>query len=266
MACSKTAEQGFHLDDKNIFGNAAMLRVLKHFFARRPDKSQIFSDPNRHAPRAHVELLDGEAHVFGYQQYTLTTTGVVAAKQSYDLDKKIHMLDTLLYRDALTGKSFLDLGAAGGFFTFHAAIMGADAIAVDIDEKHLNIIRQVAQHLHFDNVRVARKNIDEWTEPADYVNALAIIHWIYSCTSIMGSMEKMIAFLRGLTREVLIVEWIDPEDVAIQTFGHLDFNRQDSDGSYRRDHFIDALNHQFGCVKSLGESRAGTREIFLCEV
>ena len=239
---------------------------MKRFFSGAPDKESIFDDPNRHAPAAKIKLSQESAEVSGYQHYSLRKNRIVAEAGSYDLEEKARMLSTVLNEENLRGKVFLDLGAAGGFFTFHSAIMGAEAIAVDMDKMHLDVVRQAARHLRFDNVRIENANIADWEEQADFVNALAIIHWVYSCTAIMGSMDAMIAFFRKLTRNTLIIEWIDPSDVAIRKFGHLDFNRSASDGSYTRDNFVKSLEKQFSKAISLGESRKDTRELFVAKV
>ena len=55
-------------------------------------------------------------------------------------------------------------------------------------EKHL--FTSVGKFHRFNN-----DNIDNYNDSADIVNALSIIHWIYSCTSIFGSMENMILCL-----------------------------------------------------------------------
>ena len=108
-------------------------------------------------------------------------------------------------------------------------------------------------------------NLSDWTQPKDYVNALSLIHWVYSCTSVMGSMDKMIKFFANITKKNLFIEWIDPKDEAIKYFGHLKYNKSFSDNSYTKEYFLDSLNIHFDSVKFLGESRKNTREIYVCE-
>ena len=103
--------------------------------------------------------------------------------------------------------------------------------------------------------------IDIYKGKADIVNALSIIHWIFSCTSIFGSMNKMISFLREITTEVLFIEWIDPDDEAIKYFKHLDYNKKNIEESYTYENFILELNKNFNSVNIIGETRS-TRKLF----
>ncbi len=50
--------------------------------------------------------------------------------------------------------------------------------------------------------------------------ALALIHWIYSCTYAFGSLDEAVSFLKKLTKQSLFIEWIDPSDSAIEFFKH----------------------------------------------
>jgi P2-related tail formation protein len=138
--------------------------------------------------------------------------------------------------------------------------------AVDLDVNYTELMNQAVRHLNFSQLKVHTQNVSEWIEPADVVNALSLIHWIFSCTAVMGNMEAMIQFFRNLTRNILVIEWIDPEDEAIKYFNHLDYNVNFSDESYNRESFVTSLEDKFNDVKSLGYTRKPTRELFIAKV
>jgi hypothetical protein len=79
----------------------------------------------------------------------------------------------------------------------------------------------------------------------DIVTACALIHWVYSCTASFGSLSSIIEYLSQITGKVLIVEWVDPADKAIQSFHHLSFNRQVAREPYTRQNFEKALQTWF---------------------
>ena len=160
----------------------------------------------------------------------------------------------------------MDLGAACGYFTFTALQNGCKhATAIDIDDNHLQIIRDISNKYNMNNITIISDNINNYNGQADIVNALSIIHWIYSCTSIFGSMENMIRFLKKITKEVLFIEWIDPSDEAIKYFKHLDYNKSMVDDSYNYESFISELNKNFTSVKMIGNTR-DTRKIFKASI
>ncbi|MBK8619807.1 MAG: protein kinase family protein [Anaerolineales bacterium] len=92
----------------------------------------------------------------------------------------------------------------------------------------------------------------DWKEPADVVVALALVHWIYSCTALIGSLDAVVEKLAGLTKYMLIVEWIEPEDAAIQFFHHLDWNKDIAYEPYTREVFYTALTRHFKRVVEIG--------------
>ena len=239
---------------------------IKRWFSILRKTPKIFENPNRHAPKPWLKSDDNTVTIGGYQEFTITSDTITAAVSSYDLCQKFEMLSPIYNSDNLKGKSFLDLGAAGGFFSFLALQNGARVDAVDLDVNYTELMNQAARHLKFSQLRVHTQNVSEWIEPAEVVNALSLIHWIFSCTAVMGNMEAMIQFFRNLTRNILVIEWIDPEDEAIKYFNHLDYNVNFSDESYNRESFVTSLEDKFNDVKSLGYTRKPTRELFIAKV
>ncbi len=55
----------------------------------------------------------------------------------------------------MNGKAFLDLGAANGLFSFCVLGCGASKVTfVDIDNKHLEIMRKLKEQFNFKNISI----------------------------------------------------------------------------------------------------------------
>ena len=234
-----------------------------HTFSRNP---KLFKKPNRHAPSSCIKFNLNEVIIGGYQEYTAHIDSITPSEDSYDLVRKFELLSPIFNNENLNGKSFLDLGSSGGFFSIYAHQQGAKVDAVDLDDNYTSIITQAATHLHLNRLEVHTINISEWTQRADIVNAMALIHWIFSCTAIMGNMDNMIQYFRNLTNQILIIEWIDNNDDAIKYFNHLEYNNRFSNDTYNRDSFISSLHKYFNSVDSLGFTKKPTRELFIARV
>ena len=57
---------------------------------------------------------------------------------------------------------------------------------------------------------------------ADVVFMGALIHWVFTCTANFGKFDPIIEYLLTAADNVLLIEWVDPMDIQIQTFHHLD--------------------------------------------
>jgi len=238
--------------------------IIKKLINLFINKNKLCSTPNQHAPKPSMEIINQNIHVNGYQQYIINKDNIKPSKASYDLDKKTNLLKKYYQSDFMLDKTFLDLGAASGYFTFMAIINKCKhATAIDIDNTHLQIIKNIYTKYNIENITVISDNIDSYNGKADIVNALSIIHWIFSCTSILGNMKNMILFLKKMTGEVLFIEWVDPSDEAIKYFKHLDYNNinKEHKDTYNYENFILELNNNFTSVEMIGKTRS-TRKIF----
>ena len=240
--------------------------IIKKLINLFINKNKLCSSPNQHAPKPSMEIINDEIKINGYQKYTINKNNIKPSSSSYDLDKKTILLKKYYQTDFVKDKTFLDLGAASGYFTFMTIMNGCKhATAIDIDKFHLQIIKNISKEYNINNITVICDNIDNYSGKSDIVNALSIIHWIFSCTSIFGSIVKMILYLKNMTREILFIEWIDPSDEAIKYFNHLNYNRTESDNSYNYENFISELNKNFTLVEMIGKTRE-TRKIFKATV
>lgn len=216
--------------------------------------SRIYEDPNRHARPASLELGDHAAIFHGYQEFSLTREAIRVLPHDEALATKRRVLDPFLSRRYLAGRSVLDLGANGGFFSFWSLLSGATrAVAVDMDPEYVRMMEEARDRIGFGALETAKANVVDWEQPADVVLALALIHWIYSCTALYGTLDASVGKLAALTRYLLLVEWVGPEDHAVESFRHIEYNRDVVRGPYTLEAFEDALSHHFARWERIGE-------------
>lgn len=214
--------------------------------------------PNQFAPKADLRWLNGEAIFHGYQHFRLSKTQIEILSDKGYLREKQRLLERVLFPQRIRGRTLVDLGTNNGMFAFWASLQGAGhVVGVDLDEEYLDIAEEARSRLSFDKVRFVRKKVEQWTQQADIVLAMALIHWVYSCTATMGSLDAIMRWLAGITKDLLIVEWIDPDDAAMRQFGHVEWNRNHTNAPYTADEFRRALDTHFERAFYIGSLRPG---------
>lgn len=220
---------------------------------KKQERGLLCTAPNQHARQAGLEAGANSVTVHGYQEFTLAKDWITASPRDAGLQRKVELLSSFFTPRYLKNRELLDLGSNAGFYCFWALQQKAEKVtAVDIDEEYLRIVGGAKERLGFGNLEIARANIVEWHEAADVVVALALVHWIYSCTALLGSLEAVIGKLAALTKYMLLMEWVEPEDEAIRFFGHLDWNRESVGRPYDREAFDRALALHFPRVEVIG--------------
>jgi SAM-dependent methyltransferase len=213
---------------------------------REPSTPALFDDPNRYTRPASLEIYDHSATFHGYQEFRLTKDAVHPLPGDLPLRRKFDLLSPYFTPRFMGKRSILDLGANSGFFCFWALQNGAvRATAVDMDEQYVSMIEQARSALDVGSIETAKANVVDWKEPADVVLALALVHWIYSCTALYGTLDATVGMLAELTGYMLIVEWVEPADPAIEFFGHIEWNKEVVHGAYDRVTFERALSAHF---------------------
>jgi hypothetical protein len=229
----------------------------------RPEGFAACQDPNRRARPARLEIHDGVAVFHGYQEFEATRSGVRVLEEDTILERKRRLLAPFFCPRYLRGRVLLDLGANGGFFCFWGLQSGAaGAIALEMDDQYVAMLEQARSHLQIGNLKVVKGIVGEWGTSAEVVLALALIHWIYSCTEAFGSLDAVVERLAALTGYMLVVEWIDPRDPAIEFFHHLEWNPQAARGPYTLEAFEASLARHFERFELVGEA-SETRRLYV---
>lgn len=216
--------------------------------------------------RPHMKPYKNGFIVGGYESYVISNYEIVPMSDNTIL--KFDLVKQHLFND-VSGKTVLDLGCSNMFFGFWSKLHGATKVTgVDLDTDYLVQNKNLIKYFHLRDIECIDMNAANYNVPADTVFAFAIIHWIYSCSGFLGSLENVVLHLRNLTEYVLYVEWIDPSDDCISCMlHHLDFNKDATVQDFNKDNFIVYLKNNFSSVELLGTSKqSGTREIYRCLV
>ena len=227
--------------------------------AGRGIKKALCITPNQYARQAYLEPRDHGIIFHGYQEYFLGKDWIQVLPVDDILQKKHELLLPYFQPRYLKNRTLLDLGANSAYYSFWALQqMVKKAIAVDIDEEYLKLVKKAKKRLGFDALEIVQANFADWNRPADIVVALALVHWIYSCTALFGSLDAVIGKLAQLTKYMLIIEWIEPDDQAIQFFHHIDWNNDIAHEPYTLELFEAALVRHFQknvCIGKISPTR-----------
>lgn len=220
----------------------------------------LYKDPNRYAPK-HSVVLNDTIRVNGYQSYTLN--GKITPLD-HKTKTKYNLVNWILEGDWIENKTVLDIGTNAGFFALLCQLNRAKKVdCLEIDKTYINTLQSILNNKGIDNIAIHNKNVIEYTGKADLVIAFALIHWIYSCTSDYGSLSKVVKKLADLSNELVLIEWVAPEDEAIKFFKHTDYNKDIITEPYTFDNFVKALESNFTHFELVG-SVSETRKIYLC--
>ncbi len=206
---------------------------------------QFCHTPNMFAGKLEYSESDDQAVVEGYQCYEIDAHSLNPLGGNFTSPKSQALLSYFQPAN-IQGKTVNDLGCANGFFSFAAMFAGAEKVySVDMDADHLAQVERVKAKFGFDRIEPINSNVQDFSTTSDITICLALIHWIFSCTTFYGRFENCMSHLSELTRETLIIEWIDPNDTAIQNFGHINYNNHVEREDYCRENFLAALQQSF---------------------
>ena len=189
----------------------------------------MWRDPERsvgsqsEVPRVTVDARG--VRVRGYQSYDLwqdsKRTLVVHRKP-----RKFELIETVLGRLHSQGtRSFVDIGCNAGLVSVIAHRVGfAPVLCLDHDPEYVDAARDVAAAAL---LRSFDAKVFSFGQPvpmrADVVFCGAILHWIFCLTATFAThgFRGILGYLLRYASSHLLVEWIDPADGAVRTFGHL---------------------------------------------
>jgi len=221
---------------------------------KRDGGGKFYGEPNKFTRPAHLSLSSHSATFQGYQEFILTKDAVTVLAVDVALRKTQELLTPFFKPRYLAQRSLVDLRANGGFFSFWARQNGADkVIALDMDDAYLKMMEAARAELGIENIEIVKADVADWHEPADVVLAFALNHWVYSCPSIFCSLDDAVEALAELTNYLLIVEWVDPADPAIDLVHHRDWNQAYAGGPYTPRAFETALACHFARYELIGE-------------
>ena len=196
----------YEIVNSNVAVNGPRMNEDNQNTGFKCDSQQLCDDPNKHAQPAQIIEYGHSIDVRGYQSYLITDFSISVSGDDVYLRSKKDLLDLFFSVGNLYGRNLLDLGANAGFFCFWAIQKGiTKATALDMDPQYLDIMQKIKNKLNIQNVEIIKANFNSWNEPADITLALALIHWVYSCTAVFGNISSIIEKLAQLTNYVCII-------------------------------------------------------------
>lgn len=225
--------------------------------------SELCDSPNKFANKFSVSEVDDKLVFQGYQEYELFSDKIIYSDSNQYLFKKFETIKPYLTPYYVKNRTVLDLGANSGAYTFFALQNGAEyAIAIDMDQEYIDGMELAKEKFNYDNLTIKNQKFQDVDDNGDIVIALAIVHWLYSCTEKFGSIDKVIERIAKMTNYMLIIEWVAPEDPAIEFFHHIDWNNDIIEEAYTFQNFTKSLAKHFKKVIPLTEL-SPTRKVFL---
>ena len=230
----------------------------------------IYINSNRNSDNAsQSESIDirednGVTFVNGYQKYYINEITL------QPVDEQLILKQNLLkpiFEQLSIYDSFVDIGASNGYFTFLAKMCGfknVTCVEHDVEYiKYINIVNERYPSVIVDAICQKFSHMNSSIK-YDIVCMLALIHWIYSCTEINNNIDNIFNKLSKITKNVLIIEWIDPTDPAVKAFDHISYNKDSITGDYTEESFVRAINKYFNSYMILPVYRFNTRKIYIC--
>lgn len=199
-----------------------------------------------------IQINKDKIIVGGYQRFVINKNinNMKILNKENKFKKIENILDNLYVNDKKGDKTIIDIGCSSGIVSLISQKLGYNKIvSLDHDVEYLGVLDKINKHLNITNIQTKEYSFgDSLNYSGDVVTMLALIHWIYSCTSNFGSFEKIFKYLNTICDEYLLIEWVDPKDSAIKNFKHIEYNREIIVEEYNQKNFENAIINNFGII------------------
>lgn len=226
-----------------------------------------YTDPNRgvgtQSEVPSISINNDIIRVDGYQKFTFNIKNKILSfngkKNKFEYISKL--LSNL--RNSYKCNSFIDLGCSAGLSSLIALNSGYDDIAsFDHDPEYIELITTIKKYIDIPEIK---ESVFSFGEPIsrkyDVVFCGALIHWVYSLTADFRNFDDILKYLVNITDKILVIEWVDPSDIAIQSFNHINKNANSNDEEYCTANFEKALL-KYGTIISKEAADGPSRIIY----
>ena len=228
-----------------------------------------FANGNKHAYTRAVgsqseepsisQQSDGSSLIEGYQIYRVNEKGVFGAKHEHEL--KYQSIQKFI--PLLKNFNFIDIGCSSGYFGIRALLDGVSSVTfLDHDPDYLRVAEKALRILGIKDYVSECGKLSEYETAHEVGFCFALIHWIYSYSEKYGSLYAAIEHLSELAKHSLFIEWVAPEDYAIQIENHIGKNVEIITSEYSESKFIECLKAFYPNVFCI-ERITDTRHLFL---
>jgi SAM-dependent methyltransferase/tRNA A-37 threonylcarbamoyl transferase component Bud32 len=178
------------------------------------------------------KLLEGTLiKIGGYQKFDISKEKIIP----YSKRNKYQMIEEIM-KNLHTQKgciTMVDIGCSAGILCYLANQIGyLKACGLDHDKEYINLMSRINKTLEIDNVYPSYFSFGDHIPESDVVIMCALIHWVYSCTSLYGNFSSIFQYLRKSVKKYLLIEWVGPNDGAIKFFKHTNYNEDQQSEEY----------------------------------
>ena len=187
--------------------------------------------------------------------------------------EKFQTLGSLLGQWVKEGATFADIGCSAGLVSMMAASQSFTRVsAFDHDQEYIDVLTSAADKLGLGHIIEATRfdfggcpngELLHCSAVADVVFVGALIHWVFSATASFGSFEPIVRYLLSLTKGLLAIEWVTPEDPAISILKHTSMNQQIIREAYSTENFEAALRSSGAFIEQRFELDGPTRILYV---
>jgi hypothetical protein len=209
-----------------------------------------------------INIKNNKVFVSGYNIYNLEKNKIEYISKK----KKYKIVNDFLLVHKIDCKTINDLGCNNGVVSYTSHLAGYEKTnSLDHDVECIALIKKINKHFNIENINVQKWSFGEDIDKCDITIMLALIHWIYSCTSHFYSFDKIFKYLHKITNKYLLIEWIDNNDGAIRGFKHINYNIDKHVQEYNVSNFEKGIVNNFGIIKKKIEVDGQTRVLYICE-
>jgi len=208
-----------------------------------------------------IQYVGDMIHIGGYQSFKISKQEIIFVSKN----KKYSILLNKLRALKTECETVNDVGSNTGITSYTAAYLAYKTVyALDHDKECIPIINELNQSLNVTNVIPQQYSFGDEIAPSDITIMLALIHWIYSCTSLKFlAFDPIFKYLKTITKKYLLIEWIDTADPAIRFFKHLDYNKEKHIQEYNKANFEASCTTYFGDILDRIEVDGETRVLYV---
>ena len=224
------------------------------------DKTRNLNSNGSQSEKPSIIINNNDIIVNGYQKFTINKTNIIYEKNKYNILKDI------LTNLKSSCNSITDIGCSNGLLSFISNNLGYNVLSLDHDRECIEIINKIINHLEIQNLICKEYSFgDSINNKNDIVLMMAIIHWIYSCTSLYGNFDSIFQYIYPYIGKYLLIEWIDKDDIHIQSFNHIKYNSEIQTEKYNKENFEKSLKKNIGNIINTHIIDRSTRILYIVE-
>ena len=237
--------------DGNFTSKSKVLEYFDKLYALKKEQTTTSKRRNNNGSQVEVPTLEYIAEkdilkIGGYQKFEINKDNIILHSKKY----KYTIINDILKN--LNCSSMVDIGCSAGILCYLANKLGYTEIyGLDHDQEYINLMLKINDKININSVHPRLFSFGNHIPKSDVVIMCALIHWVYSCTSLYGSFSSIFKYLRESVNEYLIIEWVEPDDGAIQNFKHINFNKDVQIESYCKENFVNALKKYIGEIVNI---------------